>query len=214
MLRSYKLATNGVSVNFYDSDFDHIVNFSGHGYKHAKACDLWFDGETREEVTDLYLIRLLERWCDDSNPNCYRNLKYEIYSPEKLMKDKNRDFLKKIESELKSVDYMSTFPGIKKIIVNDKTTIVLWWDGTKTIVRPSANDNYDLEAAVCAAIAKKIYGTNSAFKRMIKEKTVIQENKKNEENNQFLKTLRDFLNCTKPSFSTYLGSVSTKGEEE
>lgn len=72
-------------------------------------------------------------------------------------------------------------PTIKKIVVNNKTTIVLWEDGTKTIVRPSANDNYDLEAAVCAAIAKKIYGTNSAFKRMIKEKVVVQENKKKDE---------------------------------
>lgn len=72
-------------------------------------------------------------------------------------------------------------PTIKKIIVNDKTTIVLWSDNTKTIVRPSEHDSYDLEAAVCAAIAKKIYGTNSAFKRMIKEKTVVQENKKKKE---------------------------------
>lgn len=69
---------------------------------------------------------------------------------------------------------------IKKIIVNNQTTIVMWYDGTKTIVRPTANDKFDLDAAVCAAIAKKLYGTNSALKRDIQKKVVYQENKKKE----------------------------------
>ena len=72
----------------------------------------------------------------------------------------------------------SIIPRIEKIIVNGNHTIVIWEDGTKTIVKPSENDNYDLEAAVCAAIAKKMYGSNSALKKEIKKKTVYQKSKK------------------------------------
>lgn len=49
---------------------------------------------------------------------------------------------------------------------NDYTT-VLWDDGTKTTVKLSDDDIYDEYSAFCAALAKRIYGSNSKIKKII-----------------------------------------------
>lgn len=56
-----------------------------------------------------------------------------------------------------------------KIIYNNPATIVFWEDGTKTVVKREANTEDDKYAAVCAALAIKMYSTNSHFKRIIKD---------------------------------------------
>lgn len=70
---------------------------------------------------------------------------------------------------------------IKNIYVNEKklATTVLWEDGTHTTVKLNREDKengkkFDVYSAVCAAIAKKVYGTNSKLKRIINEKVVVQ----------------------------------------
>lgn len=76
-------------------------------------------------------------------------------------------------------------PSPKKIIVNEdsKVTVVMWGDGTKTIVKCSGADQYDPYAAYCAAFAKKCYGTNSQLKKTIENLTVVQESKPKKKQN-------------------------------
>lgn len=61
---------------------------------------------------------------------------------------------------------------IKKVIFSDPCTIVLWGDGTKTIVR-CENEEFDKEKGLAMAIAKKALGNTSkyydTFKNYIKE---------------------------------------------
>ena len=65
---------------------------------------------------------------------------------------------------------------VKKIIFSGPKTIVLWTDGTKTIVSMSKDEpRFDSEAAFCAAYTKKMLGTNSKIKRIIKEKPNIEK---------------------------------------
>ena len=65
-----------------------------------------------------------------------------------------------------------------RIIRSGIATIVLWEDGTKTIVKRSDDTEDDPYAAFCIALAKKIYGSNSAVKRIIERKTTIRNIKK------------------------------------
>lgn len=63
--------------------------------------------------------------------------------------------------------------AIKKVIVNPKknATTVLWADGTHTVVKRSEGDEpADIWSVVSYALAEKVYGSNSAFKREIKGK--------------------------------------------
>lgn len=47
------------------------------------------------------------------------------------------------------------------------TVVVIWNDGTKTIVRLSPNDPDDIYMAFTAALAKKIFGNNTQIKKVI-----------------------------------------------
>lgn len=70
----------------------------------------------------------------------------------------------------------NAIPKPKRIFSNVMAgvTVVLWDDGTKTIVKLCKGDHYDPYAAFCAAFAKKCYGSNSALKREIENLTVHQ----------------------------------------
>lgn len=70
---------------------------------------------------------------------------------------------------------------IKQVIFNENknATTVLFKDGKHIVVKKSENDGAsDIYDVVAYAIAKKIYGTNSAFKKALKEKTTLIANKK------------------------------------
>lgn len=86
--------------------------------------------------------------------------------------EKKRKFAERGTDEMKNVD-------VKKIIFSGPKTIVLWTDGTKTIVSMSKDEtNFDPEAAFCAAYTKKMFGTNSKIKRVIKEKSNIEQHQR------------------------------------
>ena len=64
-----------------------------------------------------------------------------------------------------------------RILKNGPVTVVFWKDGTKTVVKPGPNvtpNDYD---AFTAALAIKVFDSNSHLKKMIKEKTVEQKPK-------------------------------------
>lgn len=86
--------------------------------------------------------------------------------------EKERKFAKRGTNEMKELD-------VKKIIFSSPKTIVLWNDGTKTIVSMSKDElRFDPEAAFCAAYTKKMFGTNSKIKRIIKEKSNIEQHQR------------------------------------
>ena len=64
---------------------------------------------------------------------------------------------------------------IKKVIFNDPATVVLWADGTKTIVKAGEGDIYDPEKGLAMAIAKKALGNKDnyyeVFKKWLPEET-------------------------------------------
>ena len=65
----------------------------------------------------------------------------------------------------------------KRIIKNNNAMIVFWADGTKTIVK-RASDELDSDyAAFSAAVCIKLYGSNSALKRIV-ARTETQKPKK------------------------------------
>lgn len=51
-------------------------------------------------------------------------------------------------------------PQPKKVIFNDPATIVIWKDGSKTVVKLSKGDTYDKEKGFAFCMLKKIYGND------------------------------------------------------
>lgn len=58
---------------------------------------------------------------------------------------------------------------IKKVIFNAPATVVLWEDGTKTIVKSFEGDTYDPEKGLAMAIAKKALGNQGNYYELFKK---------------------------------------------
>ena len=54
-------------------------------------------------------------------------------------------------------------PVVKNCYFSDDRTIVLWDDGTKTVVQCQPGDQFDPEKGIFAAIAKRAYGNTGKF---------------------------------------------------
>ena len=70
---------------------------------------------------------------------------------------------------------LSTEPGvhfaIEKVIFNDPATIVLWEDGSKTVVKVQDGDTFDKEKGLAMALLKKLLGNNGNYYKEIKRWT-------------------------------------------
>ena len=67
-----------------------------------------------------------------------------------------------------SMEIKVDIPGmIDRVIFNDPATIILWKDGSKTVVKRSEDDLWDPEKGFCMAIIKKLYGRTSFIKRFM-----------------------------------------------
>lgn len=88
-------------------------------------------------------------------------------------------------------------PRISKVIFNGPATIVMWTDGSKTIVKCSEDDYFDKEKGLAMAICKKILGND--FKKVFKEYVPEEDssnveaivNKTTQFNNNILKIFSD-----------------------
>lgn len=103
-----------------------------------------------------------------------KSSEYEWYFNITLCTD-GKDSAQMVKSELNRTYGVLSALRIQRIIVNNLATIVFWEDGTKTVVKISDADmedgKYDIYAGVSYAIAKKLFGSNSAFKREVDRKT-------------------------------------------
>lgn len=72
----------------------------------------------------------------------------------------------------------------KRVIYNDPATIIVWEDGTKTVVKCGSDCVYSEYGGFCAATTKKVFGSNNAIRRaagLPKEKRKKPEEIKSEE---------------------------------
>lgn len=58
--------------------------------------------------------------------------------------------------------------SIRKVIFNDPATVVLWSDGTKTVVKCGPEDTFDMEKGLAMAIVKKMAGNDNRFHKVFK----------------------------------------------
>lgn len=63
-----------------------------------------------------------------------------------------------VESNVKFFVSLFRDFDIEKVIYNDPATIVLWKDGTKTVVKCDENDTFDQRTGLLLCIAKRAYG--------------------------------------------------------
>lgn len=97
---------------------------------------------------------------------------------------------------------------IKKVIFNDPVTVVLWEDGTKTIVRSGDGDIYDPEKGLAMAIAKKALGNKGNYYEVFKK--WLPEEKEEEELYALDKLKQALNNLTIPKLSIAVNKDNTE----
>ena len=112
----------------------------------------------------------------------------------------------------KSENVFGLYPKHIYYYDNDYTT-VLWNDGTRTTVKLSDDDIYDEYSAFCAALAKRIYGSNSRIKKIIKTQgrtPLSKEDKKRRKEERKMraemKATQDLINNFAARFRNIFGS--------
>ena len=84
----------------------------------------------------------------------------------------------------KKTDYTKLYSNkhlIKNVVFNPPVTVVLWYDGSKTIVRAGENDVFDPEKGLAMAIAKKFFGNKGNYYNNIRKHVESYEKKCAEE---------------------------------
>ena len=85
----------------------------------------------------------------------------------------NKTFKMQTDRDLILVDidelYKNPGGGAKKVIFNYPATIVLWNDGTKTVVKCSDDEVWDPEKGLAMCIAKKAFGNKGNYWNAIKD---------------------------------------------
>ena len=113
------------------------------------------------------------------------------------------DDLKTVENYSESIELRIDIPGmIDRVIFNDPATIILWNDGSKTVVKRSDDDVWDSEKGFCMAVIKKLYGNTSFIKRFIEPEEEIQ-----------ILTVEEACENLK-NFSKKLNDIICKGEKK
>ena len=114
--------------------------------------------------------------------NCIDSLNYKIFDIEVTIstkelntitlrkKDKRRNEMPVERKSTSSCVYYAattaksvSAPSIKKVIFNYPATIVLWSDGSKTVVKCQDGDIYDPEKGLAMAISKKALGNKGNY---------------------------------------------------
>nr|DAE23811.1 MAG TPA: hypothetical protein [Siphoviridae sp. ct9lR64] len=126
---------------------------------------------------------------DSHLPGCYENIVVPIDYVEfcneeedlslypKVMEDAIMNDMIKKALNTSNADLGKDFKP-KKIIHSGPKTIVFFKNGEKVVVSCGENETYDDYTAFCAALAKKIFGSTSRAKKIMKSATVEKKEKK------------------------------------
>ena len=90
-------------------------------------------------------------------------------------------------------------PEIKNVIFNEPATIVMWSDGTKTVVKCQEGEGYDPEKGLAMAISKKALGNKGnyceVFKKWLPEEEEVNDDRVS--SNDLRKAFDEFAKAAK-----------------
>ena len=137
----------------------------------------------------------------------------------RLNSEVKNDLYKYVENDIEQTKnlYYGLSLTIKDVIFNPPATIVLWMDGTKTVVKDQGEVFYDPEKGMAMATAKKAFGNKSNYYNQFAKYLDIYEKKQEDESaksyvNTALNDLIDkFRNSlTRTNYNTVSNEKRTK----
>lgn len=123
------------------------------------------DGDISNELAMLRGIDYGRRHCGRRHPELMEACKEYARQQDEIAKLAEEYLANDAVMTRETYEMMSMC--IVKVIFNDPATIVLWGDGSKTIVK-AVNEPFDPEKGLAMAIAKKHFGNNGRYYEVFK----------------------------------------------
>lgn len=160
-------------------------------------------GEDSDTV-DAYIGQITARQMDTSSGNVVYMIDNRYIVPQKNIIGLSWNYYSKPLALCRVKKQTQDIPGIKKVIFNPPATIVLWTDGTKTVVKAAEGDEYSKWAGLALCMAKKQLGEDfhKVFKKWCKDEEEEKEEEFDGYGNPFLDALyRSFLDLNGRPYS-------------
>lgn len=125
------------------------------------------DISNRTQVKPMWIKSALEEI------ECYNELKKAMYDPSLGNVRQTQVILDYFDAhcfmERNMTIPIPTVPKIRKVIFSNPATIILWADGSKTVVICSERDTYDPEKGMAMAISRKALGNKGNYYNTFKK---------------------------------------------
>lgn len=89
------------------------------------------------------------------------------YCVQNIANDNKEEYIPEDQLTPRPSNYGLARNDINKVIFNDPATIIIWKDGTKTVVKAAPGETYNKWAGMALCISKKLYGDR--FHRIFRE---------------------------------------------
>lgn len=129
---------------------------------------------------------------EPSEQNERRNIMYTDFDELRYINFRFEEAKKKVEE----YNFYQKYFGIREVIFSCPATIVLWNDGTKTVVKSGDYDVFDPEKGLAMAIAKKALGNKGNYYNIFREWLPEEETA----DNKFIDKLNEMSKSIKEKF--------------
>lgn len=107
-------------------------------------------------------------------PIIVTNMETSSLSYEQRMKIKLDGIIEQYSSMESGVSNIPFDMMYEKVIFNEPATIVIWKDGSKTVVKCQKNDEYDPEKGLALCFMKKALGNKGNFNNILKKELPLE----------------------------------------
>ena len=134
--------------------------------------------DTLTQETELIIRDSCNRWVSSYNLSNLRHdeLAYILDQVKRKYNLEVEDYIRAYELDLSLYPYFkpnttntTKLPEIKDVIFNEPATIIIWKDGTKTVVKCQEGESYDPEKGMAMAISKKALGNKGNYCEVFKK---------------------------------------------
>ena len=134
--------------------------------------------DTLTPETELIIRDSCNRWVSRHKlPNLrHDELAYVLDQVKRKYDLEVKNYIRAYELDLSLYPYFkpnttntTKLPEIKNVIFNEPATIILWADGTKTVVKCQEGEGYDPEKGMAMAISKKALGNKGNYCEVFKK---------------------------------------------
>ena len=158
--KSITVTTENVIIEFW---FDDPIGWNAEKYVSSKCSAVFGKKELLDTLTDRV-------------GHMYRVYRPKAYlAPYIISENKNTGFGSEESYSERKTPYI---PEVKNVYFNEPATVVIWNDGTKTIVRCQEGDVFSKEVGLALCISKKALGNtpnfNNIFRKWIPQEETVE----------------------------------------